>query len=200
MLKTLFLASSMLVAVPAFAQDAKPAETIPPTEQTEPADQAATPVAGEATAAQPAPQSTPAPVTETAQPTPSVAPAEQPADLASQPSAPETPEAAPAQPAETAAAQPAPAPAQQPAANEGQVAEAVTRDFGTYDKDANGALSQAEFGSWMSTLRKASEPAFKPGTPEATSWEQQAFTAADADKNASVNQSELTTFLTPKPS
>ncbi|ATY32347.1 EF-hand domain-containing protein [Sphingomonas psychrotolerans] len=72
------------------------------------------------------------------------------------------------------------------------------RDFGTYDKDANGSLSQAEFGVWVSGLRKASEPAFAPGSADANVWVGQAFAQADADKNKSVSQAEVTNFLTPK--
>lgn len=175
MLKAILLATSVLVAAPAFAQD-KPAtdttQTQPQTaapNQTAPAPAdpaAATPADPAATA-----QATPAPATETAQPTPS-------------------------QPAAQAAAEPA----AQPAATQDQVAQAVNRDFGTYDKDANGTLSQAEFGTWISTLRKAAEPTFQPGTPDANSWVGKAFAATDADKNKTVDKAELTTFLTPKAS
>lgn len=106
---------------------------------------------------------------------------------------------APAQPA-VAAAEPAATPAAQPAATQEQVAQAVGRDFGSYDKDADGKLNATEFAAWMGSLRKAAEPSFQPGTAEATTWANQAFTSADTDKSASVNKQELTVFLTPKPS
>ena len=76
----------------------------------------------------------------------------------------------------------------------------VERDFATYDKDANGTLSQAEFGAWIGTLRKAAEPTFQPGSPDANKWIGQAFAATDVDKNKTVDKTELTTFLTPKAS
>jgi outer membrane biosynthesis protein TonB len=184
MLKAVFLATSMLIAAPVFAQDMpKPAESQPaqqaPTTTPEAApvtDDAAPDAATDQTAAA-APQTT--------------EPAAQPAEMAAQP----TP--APA-PAETAAAQPAPA--AQPASTQDQVANAVGRDFGTYDTDADGALSATEFASWMGTLRKAAEPSFAPDSAEAKTWATQAFTSADADKSATINKQELTVFLTPKPS
>ena len=170
MLKSIILATSMLVAAPVFAQDAKPAEAVPSQEQTAPATQEAVPVTDDAAPAQTTEQAAAA--------TPQTSPATAEAN---------------AQPA-TAAAQPA------PAATQTQVAEAVGREWGTYDKDGDSKLSKAEFGAWMTGLRSAAEPNFKPGTPEAASWEAQAFTAADADKSASVNKQELTVFLTPKAS
>jgi uncharacterized membrane protein len=173
MLKTILLATSVLVATPAFAQDKPATDTVPAQEQTATPDQTApAPDAATATPADAATtaQANPAPATATAQPTPS-------------------------QPAAQASAEPA----AQPAATQDQVAQAVNRDFGTYDKDANGTLSQAEFGTWIGTLRKAAEPTFQPGTPAADTWIGQAFAASDADKNKSVDKAELTTFLTPKP-
>jgi PPE-repeat protein len=175
MFKAILLATTVLVATPAFAQNKPMTATPPAQEQTVTPDQTA-PAPADTTTATPADaattaQATPAPQTETAQPTP-------------------------AQPAATASAEPA----AQPAATQDQVAQAVSRDFGTYDKDANGTLSQAEFGSWISTLRKASEPTFKPGSPEAETYVGQAFAATDLDKNKSIDKTELTTFLTPKAS
>ncbi|MET0307138.1 MAG: hypothetical protein ABW023_00395 [Sphingomonas sp.] len=175
MLKTILLATSVLVAAPAFAQD-KPATTTTQTQdqtatpnQTASDPAAATP-ADAVTTAQATPQTTPAPQTEAAQPTPS-------------------------QPAEQASAQPA----AQPAPSQDQVAQAVSRDFGTYDKDANGSLSQAEFGAWIGALRKAAEPGFQPSSPDGQTYIGQAFAATDTNKNKSVDKTELTTFLTPKP-
>ena len=213
MLKSLFLATSMLVAVPAFAQDKPATETTQPQQQTPPATQAPAPATADDAApgtqgsgtVEEAPAAQPAPATEAAQPTPSQ-PAAEPAPTPAQP-APAQP--APAQPGTTPATAPTPdagttgagtTAAAQPAATQDQVAQAVGRDFAGYDKDSNGMLSDVEFGAWMSTLRKASEPGFTPGSPEAGVWLGQAFAAADADKSKSINQAELTTFLTPKAS
>lgn len=215
MLKAVLLATSMLVAAPAFAQDKPATETKPAEQQAAPkaetpkpatpatTDDAAPGTQGSGTVEE-APAATPAPATEAAQPTPGqpaqpAQPGTQPAQPAqpAQPTQP-TPEAVPggASGAGTASAQP---PAQ-PAATQDQVAQAVSRDFGSYDKDSNGMLSDVEFGAWMSALRKASEPAFVPGSPDANVWLGQAFAAADADKSKAINQAELTNFLTPKPS
>lgn len=188
MLRSMLLATSMLFAIPAFAQDApvqeKPAQTAPVTEQATPSvtsDDKAPGTQDQATAA----QTTPAPTESVAQ---DAAPA-QPAT------------AQPAQPAAVASTtEPAAAPAAQPAATQEQVAQAVGRDFGSYDKNADGKLDATEFASWMGALRKAAEPGFQPGSAEATTWANQAFTSADTDKSASVNKQELTVFLTPKPS
>lgn len=174
MLKPMLLATSMLFAIPAVAQEApaqdKPAQAAPAPEQATP------PVTSDDAA--PAAQDEAAPAT-TAEATPV-------------PTEPAT------QPAEVAASAPAATPAAQPAATQEQVAQAVGRDFGSYDKDADGKLNATEFAAWMGDLRKASEPSFQPGSAEATSWSTQAFASADTDKNASVNKQELTVFLTPK--
>lgn len=193
MLKPILLATSMLFAVPAFAQET-PAQDNSQPQQSAPAPEQATPPVTDdkAPGAQDKPQDAPA----TAQATPA------PADPATQPAQPAQGVAqdtgtatTPAQPAEAVAAA---KPDATPAATQEQVAQAVGRDFGGYDKDADGKLNQAEFAAWMGTLRKASEPSFQPGTAEATTWSSQAFTSADTDKNASVNKQELTVFLTPK--
>ena len=75
----------------------------------------------------------------------------------------------------------------------------MTQEFASYDKDASGALDKAEFGAWMVALRKAAQPTFQADSAEATTWIGQAFAQADKDKNATINQGELTVFLTPKP-
>ncbi|AJP74229.1 hypothetical protein TS85_03265 [Sphingomonas hengshuiensis] len=139
-------------------------------------DAAAQPAADSA----PMPNSSTAPAAEATQPTPSAA----------------TPDASAT--AGTTGAGAATSTAATPAASPDQVSQAIGRDFGTYDADANGALNQAEFGTWVSALRKASEPTFAPGSPEAQTWVGQAFAATDTDKNQSVTKEELTTFLTPK--
>lgn len=195
MLKTVLLAISMLIAAPVFAQDmpattpttpaqGAPATTAPATPATDDAAPDATDAPETATAN---PQATTAPNAQTAQPTPAES-----ADAASQPQA----SPAGAAPAQSAATQPA----AQPAASQDQVAQAVGRDFGTYDKDADGALNATEFTAWMGTLRKAAEPNFAPDSAEGKSWATQAFTSADTDKSASINKQELTIFLTPKAS
>ncbi len=81
-------------------------------------------------------------------------------------------------------------------ASNDQIAQLVDQDFAKYDQANTGALNQAQFGEWMVALRSASEPSFKAGTPEATSWTAQAFTTADADKSQSVSKAELKSFLT----
>ncbi|RYD53767.1 MAG: hypothetical protein EOP60_09670 [Sphingomonadales bacterium] len=196
MLKTVLLATSMLISAPVFAQDMPATAPSTPTQEgpatTAPAAPATDDAAPDATdapeTATAAPQATPAPNAQTAQPTPAqAADAAQPQTMPTQPA-----------PAESASAQPAPA--AQPAASQDQVAQAVGRDFGTYDKDADGMLNAIEFTAWMGSLRKAAEPNFAPDSPEGKSWATQAFTSADADKNASVNKQELTAFLTPKAS
>jgi hypothetical protein len=236
MLKHVLLATTVALAVPAFAQDTPetpapatqqqtapapvaPGEATTPQDSTDPAPvttETAPPLAESATegASAPATPATPAqpatpaepatPTTESpAAETPPQAVTPQPSQTdpapAQQPTTTTTPQAQ-TSPAQTAPAQPAPAQtAQQPATSQDQVAQAVGKEFGAYDKDANGGLDKTEFQTWMAALRKASEPTFSPDTPEATAWFGQAFTLADADKNAAVNQVELTTFLTPKP-
>jgi predicted component of type VI protein secretion system len=190
MLKPMLLATSMLFAIPAFAQETPTQDNSQ--QQTAPAPEQVTPPVTDDKA--PDTQATPQDPATTAQATPAPAdPATQPAqDVAQDSAAPATP----AQPAEGVAE--ATKPEGTPAATQEQVAQAVGRDFGGYDKDGDGKLNQAEFAAWMGSLRKASEPGFQPGTAEATTWANQAFTSADTDQNASVNKQELTVFLTPK--
>ncbi len=187
MIKSILLASTLLVAAPAFAQDkpatpAQPATTPSPAvtsqvpvEDTQPAEQQQ-----QATAAVP-PAATPAPTQTTGAQTAAVPAPAQPA--------------APA-PAQTAAA-PAPA-GQAVATSPDQVAQAVSAGWATYDKDGNGALDKTEFAAWMVALRAAAQPGFDPQSPAAATWLNQAFAQADTDKSSTVNTSELTTFLTPK--
>jgi hypothetical protein len=186
MLKPILLATSVLFAIPAFAQEI-PAQGNSQPQQAAPAPEQATPPVTD----DKAPGAQDAATTAQANPAPAD-PSAQPAQgVAQDDAAPATPD----QPAEgVAAAQPGAT----PAATQEQVAQAVGRDFGSFDKDADGKLSQTEFAAWMGSLRKASEPGFQPGTAEATTWSNQAFTSADTDKNASVNKQELTVFLTPK--
>ena len=140
----------------------------------------------------PAPAGTNAPAAQ-GQTTPE--PATPPADTAAQP-APATP--APAQPApDGTAATAAPADGQ-PATNGSQVAAVVDREFPTYDRDGNGSLNQAEFGSWLVALRRASEPGFNGTDTAGQTWVRQAFAQADADRSRSITKAELVTFLTPR--
>lgn len=76
-----------------------------------------------------------------------------------------------------------------------QISQVIATEFPSYDKDKSGSLSKGEFSSWLVALRQASDASFKAGTPEADTWVGQAFTFADTDKNQSVTQTELTTFL-----
>lgn len=189
MLKYILLATTMTIAAPAIAQDTKTADKPAATQQsTPPASDQTTTTDDSAAPAQAAPISPdPAPATQTAQPTPE--PSEgQPAQTAQQP--------APAQPAQQPA-ETAQQPAQGAAASSTQIAQVVSTEFKSYDKDANGGLNQSEFSTWMAALRKASDPNFKDG-PDAVKWSTQAFAQADTDKNKAISETELTTFLTPK--
>ena len=177
MLKYIRRPTTMCIAAPAFAQ-----ETTPPAD-TQTQDQ--TPVTEPASPAQDVPM---------------------PAEPAKPTAAPETPMPAaqaaqptPAQPVEQAAAPAAPATPSQPATEQNQVAQIVNAEFATYDKDGNGALDQTEFGAWMIALRVKAQPTFVPDSPEGKAWVSAAFAQADADKSSSVNATELTSFLTPKP-
>ena len=83
----------------------------------------------------------------------------------------------------------------QTATSEAQIAQVVDSQFDTYDKDANGALSSTEFGSWMTALRSANGAKASPTSKEAKTWLKTAFTQADIDKSKSVSKTELTGFL-----
>lgn len=193
MLKYVLLATSVAIASPAFAQDAtpsQPTQTAPAQTMPDANAPAEKPPTGDVSAAA---QTAPAQdATTTAQTAPMPAePATAPTEQAQAMPDAATPAQQPTESASTT-------PATQPAATQDQVAQAVGREFGSYDKNGDGSLDKTEFAAWMGALRKASEPSFNAGSPEAATWTAQAFTAADADKSASVNQSELTTFLTPK--
>lgn len=124
-----------------------------------------------------------------------------PAIAQTQPSAAPTvpvPTQAPAAPAATGVVpvQPVPTPAPAVAAKptQAEVAQAVDQQFGTYDRDANGALSQAEFSAWMSAL-KAQANARAASAAEEAAWNNAAFRQADHDRSATVTKVELTGFL-----
>lgn len=120
-------------------------------------------------------------------------------------SAPATPDstAMQASPQATQPADSAAAPAQdavaatQPAAAT-QVADVVTKEFPSYDKNGDGNLSAKEFDTWMVALKTASDPSTKATAPATKSWLSQAFAQADTDKNKKVSQTELTGFLSQK--
>ncbi|WCM28118.1 EF-hand domain-containing protein [Sphingomonas sp. QA11] len=180
MLKYILLASAMTISFPVLAQD-KPAEAqaapvtqAAPVQTVSPVDQAmssVTPAADQA-----APQEARTDQAQTAQ--------AQTAQAAPQP-APADPAAAPAQ---TAAAQ--------PATKADQIAQVVSTEFPSYDKDSNGSLNEAEFGAWMVALKKASDPTTKADSAATKAWVDQAFASADTDKNKSLSKAELTGFLT----
>ena len=114
-------------------------------------------------------------------------------------------QSAPATPQMTAPADPASAPAQgsmaaaQPVAAAPvpatQVADVVTKEFPSYDKNGDGDLSAKEFDTWMVALKTASDPATKATAPATKVWLTQAFAQADTDKNRKVSKTELTGFL-----
>jgi len=167
MLKSILLASAVMISAPVLAQEA-PAQETPPAPAEQPVQPAEAPVA-----------------------------TEQPAETAQQPqeATPAEPAAPAEQPAQTAEQQPAPQ-GQKPA-NATQIAAVVDQGFPTYDKDADGNLKPEEFSSWMVALRSASEPAFKGESVADKKWLSAALTQADTDKSGGVNKAELTTFLTP---
>ena len=172
MLKYALLAGSMMIAAPAFAQTAAPQNNVPPAPVS---TDAAAPVTSDAQAAPAAAQTQPVPAT----PAPNA-----------QAAAP-----APADPA-TATAQTAPAePAAGAEATGDQVAVVVGKEFPTYDKNADGALSKTEFSDWMLALKTASDPSTKAEDPKTKTWMTQAFAQADTDKSKSVSKDELTKFL-----
>lgn len=167
MIKSILLASAVMISAPVLAQEV-PAQETPPAPAEQPAQPAEAPVA-----------------------------TEQPAETAQQPqeATPAQPAAPAEQPAQTAEQQPVPQ-GQQPA-NATQIAAVVDQGFPTYDKDADGNLKAEEFNSWMIALRSASEPAFKGDSAAGKQWLGVALAQADTDKSGSVSKDELKTFLTP---
>jgi hypothetical protein len=96
-------------------------------------------------------------------------------------------------------ADPAPAAAPAPSAAPSDPAAILKAEFPTYDKDANGSLSKAEFSSWLIALKGAGPATEKMAPADEVKWLDKSFKDADADKNAGVNLAELTSYLT-KPS
>jgi hypothetical protein len=114
------------------------------------------------------------------------------------------PQSTPAQPSMGQGAVGAQTPASEPTvsaapANESvQLAAAVDEGFAKYDKDKSGALSSAEFKSWIADMkaREASAEGKNAASPaETRSYATSAWKAADKDKNGSVTKEELVTFL-----
>ncbi len=199
MLKYILLASAMTISVPVLAQD-KPADTAGGADYASRTcddcaggDSGRARCCGARQAGSPVDQAMQAvtPVTDQAAP-----------QTAQTTPAPADPAAAPAQTAQAAAApaNPAAAPAQtasaQPATSAAQIAQVVSTEFPTYDKDSNGSLNEAEFGSWMVALKTASDPTTKAESAATKTWVDQAFASADTDKNKSLSKTELTGFLT----
>ncbi|MES2097352.1 MAG: EF-hand domain-containing protein [Pseudomonadota bacterium] len=190
MLKHVLLAGSMLIAAPAFAQTAPATTNTPAAPQTTPA-MPATPAPMTPPAADPAAPPVDAAPPATTAATPPAAPVADP--MAPAPNA-QAATPAPADPA-TAAAAPAPAaPAGATAPAGAQVADIVGKEFPVYDKNGNGTLSKAEFGTWMLALKKTADPAAKDDAAN-KAWTTGAFATADTDKSKSISKDELTNFL-----
>lgn len=170
MIKSILLASAVVISAPAFAQDAPVQDTTPPVET-----------------------QTPPPV-DTTEPAPTDAPAGDATEPAPEPAPSPTPSPAPAPEPQTAQQS-----GQQPA-NAAQIATIVDQGFPTYDKDADGNLKAEEFGAWMVALRSATEPAFTGQSAADREWIGKALAMADADKSGSINRDELKGFLAPQAS
>ena len=188
MLKHVLLAGAVLISTPVLAQNQPQPAPAQPDTSAAPAQPQTAPV----------PQTAPAPTTPaptTAAPTTPPAPAT--ADAQPQTAPAPTAPAPNAQAANPAPADPATA-AATPANPGAQVADVVSGEFGTYDKNKNGTLNKAEFGAWMTALRTKADPSLKDDAAN-KSWVAQAFTQADSDKSKSVSKDELTNFLSQGP-
>lgn len=75
------------------------------------------------------------------------------------------------------------------------VATIVAKEFPAYDKDRDGALSQAEFGDWMIKLKTIADPASTANEAATKTWVNAAFAQADVDRSKSLTPGELTGFL-----
>lgn len=166
MLKHVLLAGAVMISVPVTAQTAPTGDQTKPAT---PATSAAVPkTATPSTPTTPQPTAPAAPVTTTDATVP----------------------VANAQPSAPVAAEPAAAP--NPGA---QIADVVGKEFPSYDKNGDGKLNKAEFGSWMFALRKASDASLKDDAANKT-YVAGAFATADTDKSKSVSKDELTNYLT----
>lgn len=165
MIKTTLITAAMIAAVPAFAQSGSTTTQTPPT-------------SGQTTGSQ-APMGPTAP----GQSSTGQLPGSTTGQTASDPM---TADTAQSTDATTTA---------QTATSTDQIAQVVESQFGTYDADADGALSSAEFGKWMTTLREANGAKASASSKESKAWLKTAFTQADTDKSKSVSKTELTGFL-----
>ena len=82
-----------------------------------------------------------------------------------------------------------------PVSGTDQIAQVVDVEFPTYDKDGNGSLNTAEFGTWMVALRSATDKSVTAESKSMKAWAKSAFAQADADKSKSITKIELTGFL-----
>jgi hypothetical protein len=186
MLKHVLLASSMLIATPALAQNQPQTMTPPSDTNAAPAQPQTAPAPQTPSATNPAPQTTPAPTAEVpaAPATANTQPQSSPSPTTPAPNA----QAANPAPADSATA------AATPSGGGAQVADVVNSEFGTYDKNSDGKLTKTEFGAWMTALRTKADPSVKDDAAN-KAWVAQAFTQADSDKSKTISKDELTNFL-----
>lgn len=79
------------------------------------------------------------------------------------------------------------------------VQRVVEAEFGSYDLDKSGDLSESEFNIWVGKLYQQSlsaqgKSAAQEG-PQTETWLKNAFAKADVDKNTMISKTELQTFL-----
>lgn len=74
----------------------------------------------------------------------------------------------------------------------------LKNEFPTYDKDGSGELSKEEFSSWLTALRNAAPQKTELTADQEGQWLNKSFGEADADKNKTINLTELTAYLTKK--
>lgn len=88
-------------------------------------------------------------------------------------------------------------PQQSQQANTVDVAAVVDTEFPTYDNDKSGDLSQQEFSTWMTTLKKAEAATTGQALADKdiAAWAGAAFTMADQDKSKAVTKTELISYL-----
>jgi hypothetical protein len=100
----------------------------------------------------------------------------------------ETATAAQAEPQAADAGKPAPAPATPN--DKAVVTKKVADEWGKYDTEKKGSLTQAQFAKWMADLRASAGQA-----PPDANWLGLAFTQTDANADKKVSEEELTRFL-----
>lgn len=173
MLKTVLLASAMMISAPVLAQDMGTQEQALPGQET---------TAPEADA------------TTQTMPDPALPETQQPLDSSeAQTTAPQTTDTpAGTPPADTPDVTDAEEPQR---AGPDQIAQIVEAEFPTYDKSGTGEVNREEFAEWMVALRSATEPGINAQSAEVQGWIGQAFAQADADNSGGVSKQELTAFL-----